>query len=63
MPAGVRRRRRRHRRVQHVAVARADRACAAYAARDVRARETVDDDALKRAAFLKRGAVWFSRAR
>jgi hypothetical protein len=45
MPAGVRRRRRRHRRVQHVAVARADRACGAFAARVVRARETVGDDA------------------
>jgi hypothetical protein len=45
MPAGVRRRRRRHRRVQHVAVARVDRVCGAFAARAVRACETVGDDA------------------
>ena len=42
-PAGVRRRRCCHR--QHVAVARVDRACNAYAARVDRARETVGDDA------------------
>ena len=45
---------------KHVAVARVDRACDAYAARAVRARETVSDGALR---FCVRVAVWFSRAR
>ena len=44
-PAGVRRRRRRHRRDPHVSVARVDRTCDAYAAQAVRARKTVGNDA------------------
>ena len=56
-PAGMRHRRRRHRRAQRVAVARIDRACDAHAAQAARACETIGDDATR---FCERSAVWFS---
>ena len=59
IPTGVRHRRCRHHRVQHVAVARVDRACGAYAVRAVRSRETAGDDAPR----LKKEVLFGSRAR